>query len=256
MLNPEKSRNYRIISSPIIAGGLIIAPTRVNTLVALRPGGSGDIAATHVAWTFHRGPDVPSPVSDGTYLYLVSEQGVVYCLELKTGTLVYGPERIPNDFYSSSPVLEDGKNTSRRVERVTTVFRDGPKFEIWPEHVRDTARLLPGVGRVSQGQLFVENGSELWCRPRRKDRPTLRSAGVGGLTANPHPSRRQKALVTRRAHRGGRAAPFAANHEYAPGARHVRETWRPREGWRQRCQGKTCSALSSQPDVALCTCSK
>jgi hypothetical protein len=68
VLNPNKSRNYRIISSPIVAGGLIIAPTRVNPLVALKPGGSGDVSKTHVAWTFHRGPDVPSPVSDGTYL--------------------------------------------------------------------------------------------------------------------------------------------------------------------------------------------
>ena len=67
VLNPTDSRSYRIISSPIIAGGLIIAPTRVNPLVALRPGGSGDISTTHVAWTFHRGPDVPSPVSDGEY---------------------------------------------------------------------------------------------------------------------------------------------------------------------------------------------
>ena len=65
VLNPQKSRNYRIISSPIIAGGLIIAPTRINPLVALKPGGSGDVSSTHVAWTFHRGPDVPSPVSDG-----------------------------------------------------------------------------------------------------------------------------------------------------------------------------------------------
>ena len=78
VLNPKNSSNYRIISSPVIAGGLIIAPTRVNPLVAMRPGGSGDISTTHVAWTFHRGPDVPSPVSDGKFLYLVSEQGVVF----------------------------------------------------------------------------------------------------------------------------------------------------------------------------------
>ena len=66
VLNPENRDNYRIISSPVIAGELIIAPSRINPLVALRPGGVGDISKTHVAWTFHRGPDVPSPVSDGT----------------------------------------------------------------------------------------------------------------------------------------------------------------------------------------------
>src|SRR3990170_8813891 len=33
VLNPQDRRDYRIISSPIIAAGLIIAPTRVNPLV-------------------------------------------------------------------------------------------------------------------------------------------------------------------------------------------------------------------------------
>ena len=171
VLNPQKSSNYRIISSPIIAGGLIIAPTRVNPLVALRPGGSGDVAATHVAWTFHRGPDVPSPVSDGTYLYLVSEQGVVYCLELKTGKLVYGPERIPNDFYSSSPVLADGKiYVTGESNGVTTVFRAGPKFEILASNTFNdpcTPYCLASIA-VSQGQLFVKTDANLWVVGQRR----------------------------------------------------------------------------------------
>ena len=171
VLNPQKSRNYRIISSPIIAGGLIIAPTRVNPLVALRPGGSGDVASTHVAWTFHRGPDVPSPVSDGTYLYLVSEQGVVYCLELKTGKLVYGPERIPNDFYSSSPVLADGKiYVTGESTGVTTVFKAGPTFEILASNTLNdpcAPYCLASVA-VSQGQLFVKTDANLWVVGERR----------------------------------------------------------------------------------------
>src|SRR6185503_12082820 len=159
VLNPNKSSNYRIISSPIIAGGLIIAPTRVNPLVALKPGGSGDVSGTHVAWTFHRGPDVPSPVSDGTYLYLVSEQGVVYCLDLKSGSLVYGPSRLPNDFYSSSPVLADGKiYVTGETTGVTVVFRAGPKFEILASNTFNdpcSPYCLASLA-VSQGQLFVK----------------------------------------------------------------------------------------------------
>jgi outer membrane protein assembly factor BamB len=171
VLNPNKSRSYRIISSPIVAGGLIIAPTRVNPLVALRPGGSGDISSTHVAWTFHRGPDVPSPVSDGQYLYLVSEQGVVYCLELKTGTLVYGPSRIPNDFYSSSPVLADGKiYVTGESTGITTVFRAGPKFEVLASNTFNdpcAPYCLASVA-VSQGQLFVKTDANLWVVGERR----------------------------------------------------------------------------------------
>ena len=47
VLNPDRDRNYRIVASPTIVGGLIIAPTRNNPLVAMRPGGSGDVASTH-----------------------------------------------------------------------------------------------------------------------------------------------------------------------------------------------------------------
>jgi outer membrane protein assembly factor BamB len=171
VLNPNRSRNYRIISSPIVAGGLIIAPTRVNPLVALRPGGSGDVSKTHVAWTFHRGPDVPSPVSDGTYLYLVSEQGVVYCLDVKTGSLVYGPTRIPNDFYSSSPVLADGKiYVTGESTGVTTVFRAGPTFEILASNTfgDPCAPYCLASIAVSQGQLFVKTDAHLWVVGQRR----------------------------------------------------------------------------------------
>ena len=171
VLNPQKSRNYRIISSPIVAGGLIIAPTRVNPLVALKPGGSGDIAQTHVAWTFHRGPDVPSPVSDGKYLYLVTEQGVVFVLELQTGKLVYGPERIPSDFYSSSPVLADGKiYVTGESTGVTTVLRAGPKFEILASNTFNdpcAPYCLASVA-VSQGQLFLKTDAHLWVVGERR----------------------------------------------------------------------------------------
>jgi outer membrane protein assembly factor BamB len=171
VLNPRRGSNFRIISSPIVAGGLIIAPTRVNPLVALRPGGSGDISKTHVAWTFHRGPDVPSPVSDGTYLYLVSEQGVVYCLDLKTGSLVYGPNRLPNDFYSSSPVLADGKiYVTGESQGVTTVFRAGPKFEILASNTFNdpcSPYCLSSIA-VSQGQLFVKTDANLWVVGQRR----------------------------------------------------------------------------------------
>jgi outer membrane protein assembly factor BamB len=171
VLNPQKSRNYRIISSPIIAGGLIIAPTRVNPLVALKPGGSGDVAQTHVAWTFHRGPDVPSPVSDGKYLYLLTEQGVVYCLELQTGKPVYGPERIPSDFYSSSPVLADGKiYITGESTGVTTVLRAGPKFEILASNTFNdpcAPYCLASVA-VSQGQLFIKTDANMWVVGERR----------------------------------------------------------------------------------------
>ncbi|MDP7339432.1 MAG: PQQ-like beta-propeller repeat protein, partial [Vicinamibacterales bacterium] len=131
VLNPENNGAYRIVASATIMGDLIVAPSRVRPMVAIRPGGSGDIGDSHIAWEFDRGPDVPTPVSDGEYVYVVTDRGVVYCLRLETGEIVYGPERLPSGTYSSSPILADGKiYVSTEEEGLWTVYRSGPDFEI------------------------------------------------------------------------------------------------------------------------------
>ena len=93
-LNPDNNPYYRIVASPFVAGDLVIAPTRVKPLLAIRAGGRGDVTRTHRAWSFDRGPDVPTPVSDGKLVYIVGDSGVVHALDLKTGGVVYGPVRL------------------------------------------------------------------------------------------------------------------------------------------------------------------
>ena len=166
-LNPENNPNYRIVASPIIAGDLIIAPTRVSPMLAIRPGGSGDISASHVAWSFTRGPDVPSPVSDGTYVYVVTDNGVAWCLDRKSGAVVYGPERLANDLYSASPVIADGKiYVTSENEGITSVYKTGPKFELLSQNSFNDYTLSSVA--VSQGQLFIRTQTALWAIGDRK----------------------------------------------------------------------------------------
>ena len=66
-LNPDNDGNYRIVASPVVHGELIIAPSRERPMLALKAGGRGDITRSHVLWSFGSGPDVPTPVTDGTY---------------------------------------------------------------------------------------------------------------------------------------------------------------------------------------------
>ncbi|MBA2303925.1 MAG: PQQ-like beta-propeller repeat protein [Acidobacteria bacterium] len=160
-LNPGKARNYRIIASPVVAGGLVIAPTRIRPMIAIRPGGRGDITATHTAWTFDRGPDVPTPVTDGKLLYCVSDRGVVEVLNVQTGEVVYGPERLRPAIYSASPVLADGKIYVTSEEGVTSVFRSGPKFELLAENATEEFTL--STIAVSKGQLFLRTEKHLYA---------------------------------------------------------------------------------------------
>jgi outer membrane protein assembly factor BamB len=171
VLNPDRNRSYRIVASPTVVGDFIIAPTRNSPMVAMRPGGSGDVARTHVVWSFAQGPDVPTPVSDGKLLYIVRDNGVVFALDVKTGTTVYGPERLPSGTYSASPILADGKiYVTTEEDGKTTVFRAGPKFEILASNslLGDCSPYCLSTMAVSEGQLFLRTSSYLWAIGERK----------------------------------------------------------------------------------------
>jgi outer membrane protein assembly factor BamB len=57
-----------------------------NALFAVRPGGRGDITATHLAWKQTRGlPYVPSPLFYDGRVYVVKNGGMASCYEAKTG---------------------------------------------------------------------------------------------------------------------------------------------------------------------------
>jgi outer membrane protein assembly factor BamB len=160
-LNPENIPSYRIVASSLVAGGLIIAPTRVKPMLAIKPGGSGDITESHRVWSFDRGPDVPTPVSDGKLLYIVGDSGVVYALDVKTGEPVYGPERLKPGTYSASPVLADGKIYVTSEDGVTSVFAAGPKFELIAENAMNEYTLSSVA--VSGGQIFLRTAGHLYA---------------------------------------------------------------------------------------------
>ena len=84
-LNPDANQANRVIASVLAYGDMIYVPSRVRPLIAFRTGGNGDVTDTHKAWSINNGPDVPTPVSDGKYLYIVNDHGIVTCLDARTG---------------------------------------------------------------------------------------------------------------------------------------------------------------------------
>ena len=165
-LNPTNDPSYRIVASPVVAGGLIIVPSRVSPVIAIRPGGRGDVSQSHKAWQFSRGPDVPTPVSDGTHVFIVTDNGVVYALNAKTGAVVWGPTRLKTGTYSASPVLAEGRVYVTNEEGLTSVFAAGPEFEVLAENpLNDYTLSSPAV---SQGQIFLRTSSHLFAIGARK----------------------------------------------------------------------------------------
>lgn len=160
-LNPDNDPNYRIVASPVVMDGIIYAPTRVRPMLALKAGGRGDITESHRLWAFNDGPDVPTPVTDGKYLYVVNDRGITFCLDAKSGEVIWGPNRIATGTYSSSPVLVEDKIYVTSEDGVTTVMKAGPEFGVIAENDLESYT-LPSVA-VSQGQLFLRTEDFLYC---------------------------------------------------------------------------------------------
>jgi outer membrane protein assembly factor BamB len=160
-LNPRNDGSYRLVASPVVHGELLFTPSRERPLLALRPGGRGDVTATHVAWSFNNGPDVPTPVTDGTYLYSINDRGIMYCLDAKTGKTVYGPQRLRNSTYSGSPVLADGRIYITDEDGVTSVMQTGPTFALLAEN--DLGDYTLSSPAISDGQIFVRTASFLYA---------------------------------------------------------------------------------------------
>ena len=165
-LNPRNDGSYRIVASPFVHGDMIFAPSRERPLLALKAGGRGDVTASHVLWSFNNGPDVPTPVTDGTYLYSINDRGIMFCLDAKTGKTVYGPQRLRSATYSGSAVLADGKIYITDEDGVTSVVQSGPKYALLAEN--DLGDYTLSSPAISEGQIFVRTASFLYAIGQRR----------------------------------------------------------------------------------------
>jgi outer membrane protein assembly factor BamB len=172
-LNPDNNGSYRIVASPVVHEGLIVAPSRERPMLALKPGGRGDVTRSHVLWSFNNGPDVPTPVTDGTYLYAVNDRGIMWCLDAKTGREIYGRQRLRPGTYSGSPVLADGKIYVTNEDGVTVVVKAGPAFQVLAENELDDYTLSSPA--ISDGQIFIRTSKALYAIGKRAPTASARS---------------------------------------------------------------------------------
>jgi outer membrane protein assembly factor BamB len=164
-LNPTDDGAYRIVASPVVHGEIIIAPSRERPMLAMKPGGRGNVESSHVMWSFNNGPDVPTPVIDGKYVYVVNDRGIMWCLDARTGAEIYGKQRLRPSTYSGSFVLADGKLFITNEDGLTSVVRAGPKFEILAENNLDDYTLSSPA--ISDGQIFIRTAGALWAIGKR-----------------------------------------------------------------------------------------
>ena len=149
------------VPRPVYGHGLVFIATGFNdpTLIAVRPDGQGDVTRTHIAWTVERGaPLTPSPLLVGDELYVVSDIGVLSCLDARTGETIY-QARLPGS-YSASPVFVDGRIYFQSEEGVTSVVAPGKEFRKLANNRVDGGTLASMA--VSGGSLFLRSDTHLY----------------------------------------------------------------------------------------------
>jgi outer membrane protein assembly factor BamB len=130
-----RGNTYEVIPTPVVGHGLLFASSgRAGPTIAIRPGGSGDVTTSHVAWTSPRGsPFVPSGIIVDDLLYLINDmQSILTVYEAVSGKLVY-QERLGvamREGFSASPVHVNGKIFFTNDEGQTFVVQAGRQFRL------------------------------------------------------------------------------------------------------------------------------
>jgi len=164
-LNPKKSEHFRIVGTPVTVNGVIYASSRKEPFLAIQAGGIGGRTDSRLLWKWEEsgGPDVPSPICDGTYVYLVNDVGKITCLDAKSGALIWGPTATQKkSIVSASPILADGKLYILNESGITSVVQAGKEFKLLATNELDGSYTLASPS-ISASQIFIRTAERLYC---------------------------------------------------------------------------------------------
>jgi outer membrane protein assembly factor BamB len=164
-LQPAKyNPTLRMVSSPVAVPGLIVAPSaKEGQVVAIRPGGSGNITdnPNFKLWTFFPTPDVPSPLIVDDLVYLFRENSVLICVDAKTGKKQYEERVAMSANNRASPLFADGNIYLACRNGTVVVVKAGPMFEkVWETSLDDSIVSSPVI---ANGQLYLRSNTALWA---------------------------------------------------------------------------------------------
>jgi outer membrane protein assembly factor BamB len=162
----HKGLESNAVPSPVVENDLVVLTSGYPKKIALaiRAGGSGDITGTpQVAWTYNKGTAyVPSPILYGDYIYLMTDRGLLTCLDVKTGKVEYEGARVPKpQIFMASPVAYEGKILLTSEEGDTYMLKAGPKHEVL--RTNSLGENVYASPAIADGKIFIRGEQNLYC---------------------------------------------------------------------------------------------
>ena len=133
-----------------------------NVVVAIKPGGTGDVTNSRVSWEFTKSvPFVASPLSAGGHVFLVKDGGILTALEAASGK----PKRVKRlpatGAYYSSPVAGDGKvYLLNERGRLTVISAAGNWKVLSTANFGEDTYATPAI---VNGKIYLRTVGHLYC---------------------------------------------------------------------------------------------
>ncbi len=135
----------------------------VNSVMAVRLGGSGDMTDKNIIWRYYKSlPNATSPLFYDNVLYLMKEGGILTALDPLTGSVLkQGRLKGAQDYYYSSPIGADGKVYAADQAGHVAVIKAGPAWELLT--VNDMDDEVFATPAPVDGKLYLRTRGALYC---------------------------------------------------------------------------------------------
>jgi outer membrane protein assembly factor BamB len=164
-----KGLESNAIPTPVAGSGMVFvyAGFPVKRTFAIKLGGSGDLTnSKNIVWQYDKGTAyVPCSIVYGDYVYLMSDRGIITCLEAASGKVVYEGGRVPIPAtFTASPVAFDGKILLTSEDGDTFVIKAGPLHQVLGSNsIGEPVYASPAI---SDGMIFIRGEKNLYCIAR------------------------------------------------------------------------------------------
>lgn len=152
-----------VVHSAVAGHGMVYVsagyPKKKTLAIRLNPA-EGE---SRIAWKYEKGTGyIPSPLLLGDYLYLMTDAGLVTCLDAHSGAVKYEGKRFKTPAkFTASPVAVEGVLLITSQDGDTHVLKAGPEFEVLADNALDEP-VYAGLA-LSRQSIYIRSAKHLYC---------------------------------------------------------------------------------------------
>jgi outer membrane protein assembly factor BamB len=149
-----------VAPSPVYADGLAFAINAYELLIAIRPGGQGDVTEMNIVWAAEGVlPDICSPLTNGELVFVLETEGLITCYDAKKGEKNW--EKDLAKTFMASPSLVGDKVYLMAEDGVMIIIKATRKFEeIRRCELGENSMASPAF---LNGRIYIRGKDNLYC---------------------------------------------------------------------------------------------